>query len=421
MRTITIRRTAIRLLTSTWYPLRASRSEPYGGPRRAERARQTLPSSQGLVSTTPGRRQRALGCVTAFGVILVLAAPAAAQDPDWLRALERGVEAQAHALARVFALDEAQRGLRGRGADDPRFGPEVTERVSRTVRLDRTGTLDLSNIVGAIVVTGVGGDEVRIEAVKRTRNPNEASARADLEAVQIEVRELGNRVDVRTEYPRGRRNLVVAVEFTVSVPQDASVGVRTVSGDVRVTNVRGELRVDATSGSVQVSSARRLVAVKSVSGDVQVTDAQADGTVSVTTVSGHQVIRGLKARGVESQSVSGGLTLTDMDCERTDLRTISGNITYSGPLARAGRYEAQTHSGNISLAVAAGGFDVEASTFSGDFRSDYALTLGGGQVETGGRGRRPGPSNRAIRGRFGDGGALLSLRSFSGNIAITRR
>lgn len=376
---------------------------------------------------------------TSAGIVLLLAAPAAAQEPsrDFERQIDRHIERLIEAHAREFArlieagARELERAIEqgpqraGRPPRPPRpgergrdGGPEVTERFSRTIRLDRNGTFDLSNVSGDIIVTGGGGNDVQIDAVKRVRGRSDADAKALLQETQIVVRETGNRIEVRTELPREERNVRgAAVDYTVAVPQDANVILRTVAGDMRITNVRGELRAESISGDVQASGAQRLGALKTVSGDIQVTDAQGD-VVNLTSISGDTTVRGMKARGVELTSVSGDLMLTDVECERATVRTVNGNITYTGALARSGRYELNTHSGDISLMVSATGFTVEASTFNGDVRSDYALTLGGNQLTSG---RRGPPQNRTIRGAFGDGGASLSLRSFNGNISIARR
>jgi hypothetical protein len=320
--------------------------------------------------------------VLAASLSLAMAAPAAAQEPEWAKQLAEHMEV--HALAMVAHAAEALDGVLQRGFREDRRGPEVAENFSRTVRLGRDGTFDLSNIAGDIVVTGGGGDEVRIDAVKRARGRDDADGRARLQEVTIEVRELPNRVDVRTEYPRngGRRNNpFVAVDYTITLPQATRVTVKTVSGDVRVTNVRGELTAETVSGDVTTAGARRNISLRSVSGDVR---------------------------------------MTDTDVDRAEARTVSGNVEYVGRLARNGNYEMDTHSGNILLNVETSGFDLEASTFSGDVRSDYALMLGGTQVRSlNGRGRgRPG---RGIRGTSGDASARLSLRSFSGDIVINRK
>jgi DUF4097 and DUF4098 domain-containing protein YvlB len=303
---------------------------------------------------------------------------------------------------------------------DSRHGPEVTERFSRTVRVGPTGALDLSNIAGDIVVTGGGGNEVRIEAVKRARSRDESNAKVLLDDLRIEVTELPGRVEVRTQYPRNRRNYSGSVDFTVTMPAGGSANLRSVSGDLRITNVKGELRAESVSGDVITSGATRLSLAKSVSGDIDVTNAAAEGEVSVSSVSGTVTARGVKARALELGSVSGDVLVTDVTCDRAVVKTVSGNLEYNGALARNGRYEMSAHSGNVRLAISGTtGFEVEATTFSGDVRSDFPLTLRAGIDSDGDRrGRR---INRSIRGSYGDASAIVNLTSFSGDIIITKR
>ena len=324
----------------------------------------------------------------------------------------RRVEIQADQFARFVEQQFEQQGRRGGG---PGRGPEYTENFSRTVRIGRTGALDLQNVAGDISVTGGGGDDVRIEAVKRVRHPNEAEAKALLSEIEIEVADRGGRVEVRTEYPR-RRNWSGGVDFTLSVPRDASVALRSVSGTVKVTNINGELRAETVSGDIIMMTAKKLRVAKTVSGDVEISESEAD-ELSLGTVSGDVIVNRLKGSGFDAQSVSGDLRLTDVEIDHASIRSVSGDIDYSGRLARNGRYQFQSHSGDIRVTPAdAKGFAIEASTFSGDVRSDYALTLQTSPANSFTPGR-----NRSVRGSFGDAGATLTLQSFSGDIVIVKR
>jgi DUF4097 and DUF4098 domain-containing protein YvlB len=302
---------------------------------------------------------------------------------------------------------------------EARQGPEQTERFSRTVRLGRDGSLELSNVSGDIVVTGGEGDEVKIEAVKRARNHSGDEAKRRLEELRIEVSELSSRVEVRTIYPRGR-NVSVSVDYTITMPSGASATLHSVSGDVKVSNVKGELRAESVSGDVTATGATHLSLAKSVSGDVNVSDVATDGEVTVNTVSGDLTARALKARDIDFGSVSGSVTMTNVQCERATVKSVSGDLAYDGTLARNGRYELNAHSGGIRLTLAGNtGFEVEATTFSGNVRSDFPLTLRAGGDD---RDDRHGPRlNRSIRGSYGDASAILDLKSFSGDIIITKR
>ena len=68
------------------------------------------------------------------------------------------------------------------------------------------------------------------------------------------------------------------------------------------------------------------------------------------------------------------------------------------------------------------GFQLDASTFSGDIRSDLTLTAtseGRGAME--GAAHRPGPATHSLKGTYRDGSAMLELRTFNGDVIITKR
>jgi DUF4097 and DUF4098 domain-containing protein YvlB len=328
-----------------------------------------------------------------------------------------GVLAQRQAAEAARREAQRAREAERRRREEIRRGPEYTDKLSKTLRLGRNGTFDLQNVSGDIIVTGGGGNDVRIDAVKRVRHPNESEARALLQAIDVRIEERNGNVEVRTDYPR--RNWSGGVDFTVSLPRDANVVLRSVSGDVRVSNLNGDLRAETISGDLRATAVKRIRQAKTISGDVEITDTDADD-VAASTISGTLLARGVKARSVDLQSVSGDVRITDVESDRTYVRSISGSIDFSGQLARNGRYEFQSHSGDVRVTpLGSPGFSLEASTFSGDLRSDYPLTLQGNPPNTpfANRGRNRG----AVRATFGDGGALLTLQSFSGNITVVKR
>ena len=306
---------------------------------------------------------------------------------------------------------------------------QQTEKFSKTVPLPKGGSLDLSNISGDVAITGGAGDQVVIEAVKRGRTAE------DLKLVEIQVATTATRVEVRTQYPRERRNINVSVDFTVTVPRAAGVRVRTVSGDLKVATIDGALAAESVSGDVTVTAAGQLEAAKTVSGNVTVDGAASEGDVSFASVSGEVRLKAVKARGVEASSVSGGVDLADVTCSRVAVKSVSGDIAFAGPLAKGGRYALQSHSGDVTVyADGKSGFEVAAGTFSGDISSDLKIaSTFGGEPPAGpppadappgrGPGHRPksgGPGQR-IHGTFADGGAFLELSAFSGDVKIVNK
>jgi DUF4097 and DUF4098 domain-containing protein YvlB len=212
----------------------------------------------------------------------------------------------------------------------------------------------------------------------------------------------------------------------VTVPASASLDVHSVSGSLKVTGVRGAVRAETVSGNVTTTDTPNLEHAKSVSGDVSLTGAAAEGDLSAGSISGSITAKGLKARGLDLGSVSGDVILTDVTCERLTIKSVSGNVDYSGSIARSGRYEINTHSGDVRLVLAnPTGFELNANTFSGSIRSDLPLTIGGDAPRgdrDGSRGRRrEGNDARNMRATYGDGSATLSIRTFSGDIIISKR
>ena len=339
--------------------------------------------------------------------LAIVAAPAMAQD-DGHRIVLRD-------MARTFEAGAYQ----GRNN-----GPEQTERVSRKVKIGRYGRFTLTNISGDILVSPGSGDEVSIEAVKRTRGD-----RSELARVRITVEERGGRVDVQTEHEQNRRDHNgrgdhVSVDYTVTVPASAAVDLHSISGSIKVSGVHGSLRSETVSGNVTITDAPKLEAAKTVSGDVSLTAITTDGDLTASSVSGNVRAKGLKARGIDLGIISGDISVSDVTCDRLGVKSVSGNVEYTGGIAKGGRYEINAHSGTVRLLLAnPAGFELNANSFSGSIRSELPLTIGGDSASRNDmpRGRRDMINNHAMRATFGDGSATLVVRTFSGDIIIARR
>jgi DUF4097 and DUF4098 domain-containing protein YvlB len=297
--------------------------------------------------------------------------------------------------------------------EQSRSGPEATQTVTRTFKTGPGGSLDVSNLSGGVVVTGVAGDTIQMTAVKRARGGN---AKAELDNIDIDATETAGRVEIRTNFRR--RESHAEVDYTIEAPFETAVIARSISGDVRVTGVRGDVQIDSTSGDVAADATPRLVRLKTISGDVTLTNVGSVDTLSTGTVSGDLVAKNLKARSLEVVTISGDVTLENSTCERAQIRSVNGGVLYIGALAKGGRYEVNSHSGDIEFRlVGEVGFEITAHTFSGDVRADLPLQMAPHSGDAGIPGM---PGNHEIRGTFGDGSALVVVKTFSGDIIIGR-
>jgi len=304
---------------------------------------------------------------------------------------------------------------------EARQGPEQIEKVSQTYKVGDAGALDVSHLAGDIRVTGGGGNEIKIDATKRARHRDPEQAKRLLEALRIDVNNFNGRVEVRTIYPRRGsfgNNISATVDYVITVPAGATVSLKSISGDISVSNVKGEVRAETVSGSVNVNATPNLTIAKTISGDVTAQNIGTETTLVLSTISGTVLGTGLKVRALEAGSVSGNVRLVGSEIERLEAKSVSGDIEFDAPLSKGGRYEFTSHSGNVRLTIPGNtGFDLDADTFSGSVRSDLPVTLRTmGRSDQNRRG-----SNRAIRGSYGDASALLTVRSHSGSVVITKK
>jgi DUF4097 and DUF4098 domain-containing protein YvlB len=232
------------------------------------------------------------------------------------------------------------------------------------------------------------------------------------------------------------------VDFTIAVPAGASVSIRTGSGNVTVSGIRGELRAETAGGSITATSLGQVRLLRTLSGAVSVENAESSD-VTVSTLSGAVNIRQLKAKSADLRTVAGDLVIADSDTERLIVQSLSGRVELTGRLARTGRYSLQSQSGDIQLTpIGSDDFELEAATASGTLKSDFPITVddrrettgagtgrGLGRIGRAGRAGRGdgtgrgigGPNARILRGVSGNGGPVVTARSFRGNITIIKR
>ena len=349
----------------------------------------------------------------AFTIVLAAAASAAAQGPDHAMRVETRTEVrQQRPQPRVTVQA-------GRDRRDGR--EEQSETFKKTVRLGSNGELDVSNITGDITIVRGGGNEATIEVTKVARAQTVEAARELLPLVKVEITDRANRAEIRTIYPsqenmfRNRRNINVAVNFVITAPAGTSVSAHSVTGNLRATEIAGELSLATTSGNVQVTRGRNVESAKSTSGSVEITETDSETPIEAGTISGNVIIRQVKAPRMELGTVSGNVNLQDVQCGRVEAQSLSGDVEFMGALVKGGRYELNSHSGNVRIALSGGtGFEVEANSWSGKVESEMQ---GLARHEPPRRGRQ----EKTLRGVVGDGSAVLDITTFSGNVWIGKR
>lgn len=265
-------------------------------------------------------------------------------------------------------------------------------RIDTTLTLAANGTVDLSLLSGEIIVTGGSGRQVRIVA--------------ESERAELRLEHSANRISLRTERNRGRSG---DTEYRVTVPTGTRVIMASTSGELEARGTRGEVEATTMSGDITISDASGGVQAEALSGNVEISNVT--GPVRVQAVSGDVTVENASGE-VEVESVSGEIVLQNITSKSVRGVTVSGEVDFDGSIASDGRYELNSHSGDVRVRLPENvNALVSVSTFSGEIDSDFPLTL-----EPGDRRQH----HQQFEFRIGSGGARIQLESFSGDIHLDR-
>jgi hypothetical protein len=199
----------------------------------------------------------------------------------------------------------------------------------------------------------------------------------------------------------------------VSVPRGARVWVRTGAGGIEAVGLTGELELISVGGTIKADCACRLVTAETIDGGVEVTGGAQ--VVRARTGSGQIALQKLgSVSEITAVTVSGPIVVTGTTASTGRLETVSGDVTFNADVDRRGRFEVQTHGGDIELRLPA---TIEA---------EFDLQSMGGTVLFGllakpGEATKPIASGKQILRATGGGGAQITVRSFKGAIRVLPR
>ena len=330
--------------------------------------------------------------------VVMLAVPASgsaqstAEDRERERARierekERAEEARQRKLDREERDREREEARRDR--EQERRLRDAAGSLDTTVTFDARGSVMVTCPQGAVIVTGSDRNEIKVRA--RTENG------------AIRFTSNGMRATLEPASGRGCND----GRFEITVPAGARVSARSWSGSVSVKGVRGDLETRTQSADVEIRDAGRID-VESLSGDVTIQ--AVNGESMIHTVSG-DIALGAARGDVEIETVSGDIDLQDVVAKQIRTHTTSGDVEFSGQILPDGRYEYNTHSGEIRLALPADvGAQLSIATFNGGIESDFPITLRAGDHE-----------NKRLNFTLGQGTARISAETFSGDITLTSK
>jgi hypothetical protein len=266
------------------------------------------------------------------------------------------------------------------GASRRNWTAEAREPFHYTFANDKT--LDIDNVDGAIQVIGDNGSTIRVEGERIVRGEDQQALDRAKRDVTLDVNEKDGTAQLYVNGPfRGNSHssgdhgfhihsdeheYEVTYNFTVHVPRETGLRLRTVNGEIKTDDTRGKFDVHGVNGSV-----------------------------TMTGVAGYGTLHTVNGRA--------SIAFRESPRQASDFQTVNGAIEASFPP-------------NFSA-------DLRLKTLNGQAYTDFeatALLPSTAQAGERSTGRFVYKSNHTSSVRIGSGGPELTFETVNGDIRITK-
>jgi len=267
------------------------------------------------------------------------------------------------------------------------------QKVERKLPLRMDGSFRIHSMVGSVVVHGWNKDTVLVRA---TLPPGDE--------LHMGGGPTGAKVFVESENERNPK----PTRLEVWLPSRARLWVKTATASIDVRGVSGGLDLYVVSGTIDVTGNPRELNAEAIDGDIHISGSPP--WLRAKSATGAITFRGAST-DVSLSTVSGSIKVEGGMFERLKVETVTGNISYTGPLDR-GAFDFDSHGGTVDIAVPentnasfgvvtiAGTIDNQLSRarpFAGRFGRGQELTFDAGA-----------------------GGGKVSVRTFKGPVTLRR-
>lgn len=286
--------------------------------------------------------------------------------------------------------------------------------VEKTFTVQPGGTLTVETQGGDVRILTSNEATVKVTAKQKIKASSESEADELMRKLTLNIEQVPEGVSALAKYEKSMGGFhfgswpPVQVDFTVTVPANYNVSLKTSGGDIKIADLNGKVRARTSGGDVTLGKIAGEIDAGTSGGDV--TLAEGGATVKLSTSGGN--IRVDHAVGAADLDTSGGDIVIKSVENTLHASTSGGDVTAGIAGALKGECHLGTSGGRVRVTVDKGtAFDLDAATSGGDVDA-AGLTI---TIEKGGSGRSK------LAGKVNGGGPLLKLRSSGGDVSVKTR
>lgn len=145
------------------------------------------------------------------------------------------------------------------------FGPQTTDYFNGSYAVNEQTILIITNINGQVEITSWNGNNVTINAVKKSSFGQE-----ELDKIDINVTSVGNYLNIQTKYTdlsaiRGSVDMNIKVPYTIRIES-----VTTSNGAIQITDTNGDIKTSSSNGAIIINTVDGYVSAETSNGRIEV-------------------------------------------------------------------------------------------------------------------------------------------------------
>jgi DUF4097 and DUF4098 domain-containing protein YvlB len=309
-------------------------------------------------------------------------------------------------------------------------GGEFKDMIVKTFDVKPGGTLIMEVDRGSIDIKTSAHDSIRVEVERKKEASSSAQAQEAFDAHKITFDQDGNTLTIKAKGPQENNGpwwsfrRQIQVRYSISIPSEFSIDVKTAGGSVSVGSIKGAVHASTAGGSINfgkitgdahAQTAGGSIDIAGATGNVDANTAggsihvgETGGKVNVRTAGGSIHIDGVR-NGLEARTSGGSVNLTHVG-GIVNAQTSGGSISAEFSEAPTGACTLHTAGGGIDVTLdPSWAIDLDAQTSAGGVDTQIPVTIEGQQHRS------------VLRGKINGGGPRLELRTSAGRIEIRKR